>query len=359
MTISLDLDTLSRGYASGALDPESVIADVYARTASRGERPVWITLVPREQALTKLRSALKGPLYGIPFAVKDNIDVAGLPTTCACPEFAYVPKRSATVVEGLEAAGAILIGKTNMDQFATGLVGTRSPYGIPSSVFNPDYISGGSSAGSAVAVAAGLVSFSLGTDPAGSGRVPAGFNNIVGLTPTKGLVSTRGVVSACRTQDVVSIFGLTTADAAKVLAVAGQFDAEDSYSRALPGGFAVQAPPFRLRIGVPSGVLNFFGDSDAETLYRAAIERIATDGATIVDIDFAPFKEAAALLYSSPWVAERLAAIKEFAAAKPEAIDEVVRGIILGAGKHSAVGVFEGFYRLAELTRAAKARPGL
>jgi len=354
MTLSLDLNTLSRGYATGAITPEAVITAVYARIVARGEGPVWITLVPKDQALAKLRDAPKGPLYGIPFAVKDNIDVAGLPTTCACPEFAYLPKRSATVVERLEAAGAILIGKTNMDQFATGLVGTRSPYGIPSSVFNPDYISGGSSAGSAVAVAAGLVSFSLGTDTAGSGRVPAGFNNIVGFKPTKGLISTRGVVPACRTQDAVSIFGLTTGDAAEVLAVAAQFDAEDAYSRALPGGFGIPAPPAGLRVGVPAGALDFFGDRDAEALYRAAIERVAGDGATVVEIDFAPFKEAAALLYSGPWVAERLAAIKDFAAAKPEAIHEVVRGITLGASKHSAVGAFVGFYRLAELTRAAE-----
>jgi allophanate hydrolase len=354
MTLSLDLNTLLRGYATADLTPEAVVTEVYARIAARGERPVWITLVPQEQALAKLREASKGPLYGIPFAVKDNIDVAGLPTTCACPEFAYTPQRSATVVERLEAAGAILIGKTNMDQFATGLVGTRSPYGIPSSVFNADYISGGSSAGSAVAVAAGLVSFSLGTDTAGSGRVPAGFNNIVGLKPTKGVISTRGVIPACRTQDAISIFGLTTSDAAQVLAVAGQYDAEDAYSRPLPGGFAVLAPPAKLRVGVPAGALEFFGDREAEALYRGTIERLARDGATIVDIDFAPFREVAELLYSGPWVAERLAAIKDFAATKPESIHEVVRGIILGAGKHTAVGAFEGFYGLAELTRTAE-----
>ena len=197
----------------------------------------------RKMAIAKARAAPRGRLYGIPFAVKDNIDVAGLPTTCACPEFAYVAERSATVVERLEQEGAILIGKTNLDQFATGLNGTRSPYGIPASTFNPDYIAGGSSSGSAVAVAAGLVSFALGTDTAGSGRVPAAFNNIVGLKPTKGLISMRGVVPACRTQDAVSIFALTVADAAKVAMTAIAFDEEDPFARLGAPSFAVEAAP--------------------------------------------------------------------------------------------------------------------
>ena len=357
MTISLNIDALSSAYASGGLTPSEVIADIYQRIEERGVRPVWITLVPQAEATAKAKAAQKGPLFGIPFAVKDNIDVAGLPTTCACPEFAYVPTRSATVVERLEAAGAILIGKTNMDQFATGLVGTRSPYGIPTSVFNPDYVSGGSSSGSAVAVAAGLVSFSLGTDTAGSGRVPAAFNNIVGLKPTKGLISTRGVVPACRTQDVVSIFGLTVADAASVLSVAAAPDAKDVYAREAPAGGTGGAPsPSVMRIGVPNGPLDFFGDRDAKALYHAAVERLAKLGARIVEINLAPFREVAGLLYSGPWVAERFAAIKDFAEARPEAIHEVVRGIILGSAKISAVDAFQDFYRLAELTRAADAQ---
>jgi allophanate hydrolase len=353
--VSLDIATLAAGYAAGTFTPKEVIADVYERIAAAGETPVWITLTPRETALAKADAAPKGALYGIPFAVKDNIDVAGLPTTCACPAFAYTPERSAAVVERLEAAGAIVVGKTNLDQFATGLVGTRSPYGIPSSVFNPDYISGGSSSGSAVAVARGWVSFALGTDTAGSGRVPAVFNNIVGLKPTKGLLSARGVVPACRTQDTVSIFALTVPDAAHVMATASAFDAEDAYARAPPHSFAVEQPPPGLRVGVPAGVLEFFGDGEAERLYRASIERLAQGGASIVGIDFTPFREAARLLYQGPWIAERLAAIRAFAAGRPDALHPVVGGIIRGAERLSAVDAFEGFYRLAELTRAAEA----
>lgn len=352
---ALDIHALGEGYASGTFAPAAIVEEVYRRIAASGERPVWISLVPKDEALEKAQRA-KGPLAGIPFAVKDNIDVAGLPTTCACPEFAYVPERSATVVERLEAAGAILVGKTNLDQFATGLVGARSPYGIPASVFDPDYISGGSSSGSAVAVAAGLVSFALGTDTAGSGRVPAAFNNIVGLKPTKGLISTQGVVPACRTQDTVSVFALTVADAARVIASAAAFDAGDPYARRPPRPFAVERPPTGLRIGVPAGGLAFFGDGEAERLYRASIDRLAEGGAEIVAIDLAPFRRAASLLYQGPWVAERLAAIRAFACERPGALHEVVGRIILGAEKLSAADAFEGFYALAGLVREAEAQ---
>ena len=354
MIVSLDIANLERLYASGETTPEEIVRDVYARIGKRGARPNWITLVDAEAAVAKTRAAPHGPLYGIPFAVKDNIDVAGLPTTCACPEFAYVPQRSATVVELLEQAGAILIGKTNLDQFATGLNGTRSPYGIPASAFNSDYISGGSSSGSAVAVAVGLVSFALGTDTAGSGRVPAAFNNIVGLKPTKGLVSMRGVVPACRTQDTVSIFALTVADAAKVAGVAYAFDADDAYALAGASSFAVEAPPCPLRIGVPSGAMPFFGDRDYEALYRASIERMAALGARIVPIDYAPFEKAAAMLYAGPWVAERLAAVGDLLEQSPEAIHEVVRQIVLAAKTKTALAAFNAFYELAALTRAAE-----
>ena len=275
MTVSLDIATLERLYASGEAMPELIIREVYARITAKGLRPDWITLVDEETAIAKARAAPQGPLHGIPFAVKDNIDVAGMPTTCACPAFAYMADRSATVVERLEQAGAILIGKTNLDQFATGLNGTRSPYGIPTSTFNPDYISGGSSSGSAVVVAAGLVSFALGTDTAGSGRIPAAFNNIVGLKPTKGLISMRGVVPACRTQDTVSILALTVADAAKVAATAIAYDEEDPYARAGAPRFAVEPPPQIPRVGIPNGAIPFFGDKDYEQLYRATIDRLA------------------------------------------------------------------------------------
>jgi allophanate hydrolase len=242
-----------------------------------------------------------------------------------------------------------------MDQFATGLVGTRSPYGIPTSVFDANYISGGSSSGSAVAVAAGLVSFALGTDTAGSGRVPAAFNNIVGLKPTKGLLSGRGVVPACRTQDTVSIFALTCADAARVLDVAAVFDPQDSYARAAPCPSRYEHIPKGLRVGVPSNELEFFGDDEARRSYSMAAERLRDLGCEIVSFDDSPFREAAQLLYSGPWVAERLAAIETFAADKPGAIHETVRGIILGASRISAVETFAGFYRLADLTRRAQA----
>lgn len=355
--MTLDIATLTSAYADGRLTPEAVLDGIYARIAARGERPVWITLVPRERALARLATAPKGPLWGIPFAVKDNIDVAGLPTTAACPDFAYVPDRSARVVELLEQAGAVLVGKTNMDQFATGLVGTRSPYGACSSVFSAEHISGGSSSGSAVAVAAELVSFALGTDTAGSGRVPAAFNGIVGLKPTKGLVSTRGVLPACRTQDCVSVFAATVADALAVLEVAGRYDPEDPYARPTPAAAVrAEAWPQGFRVGVPAEGLDFFGDGEAERLYRRAVERMEALGGMAVPIDFSPFRDAARLLYSGPWVAERLAAIKDFVRARPDAMDDTVRGIVAGAEGLSAVAAFEGFYRLADLTRAAEAQ---
>jgi allophanate hydrolase len=355
VTISLDIDNLAGLYAEGKVTPEGVVRDVYARIRLKGVTPDWITLVEEDAALTRAREATRGPLYGIPFAVKDNIDVAGLPTTCACPAFAYVPTRSATVVERLEAAGAILIGKTNLDQFATGLNGTRSPYGIPTSVFNSEYIAGGSSSGSAVVVASGLVSFALGTDTAGSGRVPAGSNNIVGLKPTKGLISTRGVVPACKSQDVVSIFALTVGDAVKVAEIAVAFDKDDCYARREAAPFAAEGLSRPLRIGVPNASLTFFGDDDYRSLYHQAIDRMAGLGAEVVPFDFKPFRETAAMLYEGPWVAERLAGVGKLVDENPEAIHDVVRGIILSGNGRSALSAFECFYRLAELCRAAEA----
>ena len=359
MTQSLDLAGLAAAYAAGALTPAQVLDGIFARIAVEGERPVWITLAPRDRVAAQLaandrrRAAGEAlPLYGIPFAVKDNIDVAGVPTTAGCPDFAYLPDRSATVVERLEAAGAVLVGKTNLDQFATGLVGTRSPYGICSSVFDPAYVSGGSSSGSAVAVAAGLVSFALGTDTAGSGRVPAAFNNIVGLKPTKGLVSTRGVVPACRSQDCVSIFAGTVGEAVRVLDSAQGFDAGDAYSREMPGTMA--AAPGRFRFGVPAQALDFCGDLAAAALYAEAIARLEQAGGERVAIDFAPFQEAARLLYQGPWVAERLAALRAYDFERPDAIHPVVWQIIGGGAGVSAADGFAAFYRLAALVRAAE-----
>ena len=342
MTISLDVANLHRLYASGEAKPEDIIREVYRRIREIGERPIWITLRREEEAIVAACAA-KGPLAGIPFAVKDNIDVAGLPTTCACPAFAFTPAQSATVVQRLVDAGAIPIGKTNLDQFATGLVGVRSPYGAPSNPFNADYISGGSSSGSAVATARGLVSFALGTDTAGSGRVPAGFNNIVGLKPTKGWISTAGVFPACRSLDTVSIFALTVSDAAAVAEIAAGYDERDSFSRAAK---PTTGAPSQLRVGIPAGDSEFFGDDGYRALYAAAIARMADLGAQIVEFDFTPFAEAANLLYSGPWVAERRAALGDFFETNACDIDPTVYGIIRGGDDLSAVDAFKGMYAL-------------
>jgi allophanate hydrolase len=335
------------------------IAAVYDRIESEPLQPVWISLVPRESALDRARK-LEGvddlPLCGIPFAVKDNIDVAGVPTTAGCPAYAYTPSASATVVKRLEDAGAILVGKTNMDQFATGLVGTRSPYGACSSVFDSNYISGGSSAGSAVAVAKGLVTFSLGTDTAGSGRVPAAFNNLIGLKPTRGLLSTSGVVPACRTLDCVSIFSRTCREARAVLQAGRGFDPADPYSRvAGPGAGASPWVGASFRFGVPpQEQLEFFGDDEAANLYQQAVQKLEALGGEKVTIDLSPFRRAADLLYSGPWVSERLAAIREFVQHSASEMNPIVRGIISGGDRHTAVDAFESQYRLRELVREAE-----
>jgi allophanate hydrolase len=288
-------------------------------------------------------------LYGVLYAVKDNIDVAGLPTTAACPAFAYTPARSAAVVERLERAGAILVGKTNLDQFATGLVGTRSPYGIVPNAVDPSFIAGGSSSGSGVAVARGWVGFALGTDTAGSGRVPAALNGIVGLKPSRGLVSARGVVPACRSLDCVSVFARSIDDAVDVLDVLRGYDAEDPWSR--PLALAPDFAPAAFRFAVPDR-LEFFGDDVAEAAFADAVTLLESAGGRPVPVDFAPFLEAASLLYEGPWVAERVAAIRTFFDTQAAAMNEVVRGIIEGARKYDAARVFEGLTRLEALRHA-------
>jgi allophanate hydrolase len=300
------------------------------------------------------KSIMDLPLYGVPFAIKDNIDLASIPTTAACPEYTYTPTKNATVVQKLIDAGAIPIGKTNLDQFATGLVGTRTPYGECKNSFNPEYISGGSSAGSAVSVALGLASFSLGTDTAGSGRVPASFNNLVGHKPTCGLLSTSGVVPACRSLDCVSIFALTAEDASQVLECAQGFDPKDDYSR--KATIEVSTIPNKEFIfGVPKlNQLAFFNNVETPELFQQAIRQLESLGGKALEIDFEPFLETARLLYEGPWVAERYAAIHDFFETNPNAIFPVTRQIIGGATKFSAADVYTSQYKLKALQRKAE-----
>lgn len=357
----LDLAGLAAAYRDG-LSPVDVVAEIAREIDRRGDDGVWIarvgaeTLAARAEAIAAARDAgVDLPLYGIPFATKDNIDAAGLPTTAGCPDFAYTPSENATVVERLEAAGAILIGKTNLDQFATGLVGVRSPYGVAVNPFDPDCVPGGSSSGSAVAVASGLVTFALGTDTAGSGRVPAGFNNIVGLKPSKGLISTTGLVPACRSLDCISIFALTVADAADILAVAAAPDAADAFSRAAPAPAGpARFDPAEFRVGVPQAEqLEFFGDSAAALLFDQAVDRARALGCSVVEIDYTPFREAAALLYGGPWVAERYAAVGDFIEAHRGSALPVIEEIVLGGARPSAREAFEASYRLAAFAKQA------
>jgi allophanate hydrolase len=343
-------------HRTGTATPAQTVARSYARIGEHADPAVFIGLRDEASAIAEAKALMAAgaegrPLYGVPVAIKDNIDVGGLPTTAGCPTFAYHPGKDATVVARLRHAGAIVIGKTNLDQFATGLVGTRSPYGIPRNTFNPALIPGGSSSGSAVAVAAGLVPLSLGTDTAGSGRVPAGLNNIVGLKPSLGLVSTAGVVPACRTLDCVSIFALTTDDCWSALSAIAGPDPADPYSRAHPlgpiGSFAKG-----IRIGVPiAGQRIFFGDHAASNAYDEAIARAAALGAQIIDIDIEPFYETARLLYEGPWVAERYIVLKSLLASSPDSIHPVTKEVIMQGARPTAVDAFSAFYKLEELRR--------
>lgn len=353
---SLEIDRLRAAYQAGEREPALVIAEVYRRIQARGLSPIWIELVPEERALRYLRDAAERqaagetlPLFGIPFAIKDNIDLAGVRTTAACPAFGYEAERDATAVARLIAAGAIPVGKTNLDQFATGLVGARSPHGAGPCAFDARYVSGGSSSGSALAVAHGLVSFALGTDTAGSGRVPAGFNNLVGVKPTPGLVSTRGVVPACRSLDCVSVFALTVRDAELALELMAGFDVEDPFSRARPEG----EPSPISRVGVPR-TLEFFGDAEYERCFREAAARLQTLGIELVPFELEPFLAVARLLYGGPWVAERYAAVGAFIEAHPNETHQVVREIVLGGKKVTGAQAFEGMYELAALRRATE-----
>jgi allophanate hydrolase len=348
-------------HRSGAASPEATVARTYARIRAHDDPAIFIALRAEADALAEAkalaaertadRTLADRPLFGVPVAVKDNIDVAGLPTTAACPAYAYTPKADATCVARLKRAGAIVIGKTNLDQFATGLVGVRTPYGIARNLFDPALIPGGSSSGSAIAVAAGLVPLALGTDTAGSGRVPAGLSNIVGLKPSLGLVSTAGVVPACRTLDCVSVLALTVDDAFAALAAIAGPDAADAYSRPRRLG-ALGALPRGLRLGVPMpGQRLFFGDQAAAAAYDAALARLARLGAVLVEFDIEPFYQAARLLYEGPWVAERYLATRALIASAPQAMHPVTRQIILAGTHRSAADTFAAFYELEELRR--------
>ena len=306
---------------------EARLQELEAQSLAAGNRP----------ALLK-----QFPLWGVPFAVKDNIDVAGLATTAACPAWSHVATDSATAVRRLLAAGAVLIGKTNLDQFATGLVGTRSPFGAPSSTFSAEHISGGSSAGSAVVVSRGEVAFALGTDTAGSGRIPAGFNNIVGLKPTPGRVSTAGVLPACRSLDCVSVFALTVQDAAAVLAVLEGPDADDIYSRFSPGPSRL---PAQLRVGIPQSPLLDAGQG-YDSAWTQALARLQAQGAQVRELDFTPLLDVARLLYDGPWVAERLATVEALLQDQPQALDATVAAVIQRATAYSAVDTFRATYAL-------------
>jgi allophanate hydrolase len=349
------IGTFLAAHAAGKALSET-IEETYDRIERHNDPALFIAIRPKAEALAiaermQASGVENKPLYGVPFVVKDNIDVAGLPTTAACPAFAYRPSRSAFVIEKLERAGAIVIGKTNLDQFATGLVGVRSPYGVPRNALREDLIPGGSSSGSATAVGAGLVPFSLGTDTAGSGRVPAAFNGIVGLKPSLGALSASGVVPACRTLDTISVFAIDVADAFAVFQEACGFDERDAYCRSFPPP-ALSAFPSGVRLGVPrADQLLFFDDRDASAAFSQDILLAQSLGARLIESDFEPFAEVARLLYEGPWIAERYAATKPLIEINPAALHPVTRTIIEGARKFDAVATFEAIYQLADRKR--------
>lgn len=353
-----DIASLRQCYASDELSPTQLVEAIHTEIQNDPDH-AWISMLPLESLKDYARKVEAAgmaslPLYGIPFAIKDNIDLAGLPTTAACPAFAYTPSRNATVVQRLIDAGAIPIGKTNLDQFATGLNGTRSPYGACRNAFDPAYIAGGSSSGSAVAVAKGQVCFSLGTDTAGSGRVPAAFNNLIGYKPTRGWLSTHGVVPACRSLDTVSIFAFTAVDVARILAISAGYDAADIYSEERKGHGFNFGTAFHFRFGIPrKQQLEFFDNRDSERLFSATITRMQAQGGEAVEIDFEPFLEAARLLYEGPWIAERYAAIQSFFELHGDQVIAPVREIIATAKQRSAVDAFNGFYQLRRIKQQA------
>ncbi len=353
LDLQFDFKSLHAAYASGVL-PAEVIETVFHRIGKADDPGIFLHVASTHELLAAVEALgsfdpVTKPLWGIPFAVKDNIDVAGMPTTAACPDYAYMPSQDATVVAMLKAAGALVIGKTNLDQFATGLVGVRTPHAIPKNAIDASLVPGGSSSGSAVATARGIVAFALGTDTAGSGRIPAGLNNIVGLKPTLGALSTSGVIPACRTLDCVSIFALTVEDAYRVYASAALLDQTDCYSKSVMVKPLGSRPPV-MTVGIPKAAdRKFHGDETMRAGFDAALADLQSLGCRLVEIPFDDFYAVANLLYDGAWVAERYAAIADFLEQNGDSLHPVTRGIIAGARKLSAADAFRGFYALQAL----------
>ncbi|MCR1815573.1 allophanate hydrolase [Aliarcobacter butzleri] len=356
--MKLNIKDLRAKYLSGEVTVKEVISSIFEKIEKTRDYNIWIYTLTEEELTPYLKNLENKnieelPLYGIPFAIKDNIDLVGIPTTAACPEFSYTPKKSAFVVEKLIEAGAIPIGKTNLDQFATGLVGTRSPYGECKNSINKEYISGGSSSGSAVSVALSMASFSLGTDTAGSGRVPAAFNNLIGLKATKGVISTSGVVPACRSLDCVTVFAKDLESIQEVFEVANSYDEEDIYSRVYEKKEFEEKVKFSFAIPKKEQ-LKFFGDEEAKNLFDEAVKKFELFGGKAYEIDYEPFNESANLLYSGPWVTERFIAIKEVITKTPEVVEQTVRKIISGGENINAINYFESEYILKKNRKKAE-----
>jgi allophanate hydrolase len=357
LNLPFTLPALKQAYQAGTT-PADVIEEIFNRLEAVNDPGIFIHLCDKDSLIAQANALgpydPDMPLWGIPFAAKDNIDVAGIPTTAACPAYAYTPDKDAFVIAKLRAAGALMIGKTNLDQFATGLVGVRTPYGAPLNSVDPDIVPGGSSGGSGVIVGHGIVTFSLGTDTAGSGRVPAALNNIVGLKPTLGTLSASGVVPACRTLDTVSIFAMTVDDAYKVYSVAQEFDPADAYSKQIvhQDMFATSTP---IRVGVPDQAsIEFFGDTIQAEAFARDVALLETLGVEITHINFEPFYNIARMLYQGAWVAERYTVIEALLADDPNAVHPVTKQIITHAMTMSAADTFRGMYRLADLKRMAE-----
>jgi allophanate hydrolase len=358
MSIDMSINGLQKAFASNTLTPAVLMQSIREKAASLSEHNIWVHLLTAEEQASFLvslenKDPQSSPLWGIPFAIKDNIDLANIPTTAGCEAFAYTPEKNSHVVQQLIDAGAIPVGKTNLDQFATGLNGTRSPIGPCRNSFNSDYISGGSSSGSSVAVALGLASFSLGTDTAGSGRVPACFNNLVGVKPSLGLLSSAGLVPACRSLDTISLFAYNADDAHSVLSAAEGFNSDDGYSRRNPFSnsrrhYGLQQGPLTVGV-IPTGQLQFFGDAGYAQAYQTTLDALQQEGFEFIDIDYGPFDEVAQLLYEGPWVSERYLATMPLIEEQPEEIFPAVREVISQGKTPLATDLFSAQYRLKEL----------